>query len=126
LVHGDFHPWNVVHGPRTTRVFDWSDAAVSHPFLDLATYVFRTKDLAVRRGMVDAYVAAWSTEGSQESLREAVAVGLVVGALYQVQTYRAILPTLMSNGADDDLADADLDWINRTLTRCEQGLESPK
>ena len=53
-------------------------------------------------------------------------MGLVVGALYQVQTYRAILPTLMSNGADDDLADADLDWINRTLTRCEQGLESPK
>jgi hypothetical protein len=31
----------------------------------------------------------------------------------------------MANGADDDLADADLDWINRTLTRHEQGLESP-
>ncbi len=125
LVHGDFHPWNVVHGPGTTRVFDWSDAAVSHPFIDLATYVFRTEDISVRRDLVDAYVAAWSTGGSDESLREAAALGLVVGALYQVQSYRALLPTLMGNGADDDLADADLDWINRSLTRHEQGLESP-
>jgi hypothetical protein len=125
LVHGDLHPWNVVHGRGTTRVFDWSDAAVSHPFVDLATYIFRTEDISARRGMVDAYIDAWSTGGSVESLREAAALGLVVGALYQVQSYRALLPTLMRNGADDDLADGDLDWINRTLNRHEQGLESP-
>lgn len=125
LVHGDFHPWNVVYGPGTTRVFDWSDAAVSHPFVDLATYVYRTRDVSVRHRLVDAYVAAWSTWGSEERLCEAAALGLVVGALYQVQAYRALLPTLMADGADDGLADADLDWINRTLTRHEQGLESP-
>jgi phosphotransferase family enzyme len=125
LVHGDFHPWNVVHGQGTTRVFDWSDAALSHPFVDLATYVFPTRDVSARRSMVDAYVAAWSTGGSDESLREAAAIGLVAGALYQVQSYRALLPTLMGNGADDGLADADLDWINRALTRHEHGLESP-
>ncbi len=125
LVHGDFHPWNVVHGRGTTRVFDWSDAAVSHPFIDLATYIFRTRDISRRRSLVEAYVAAWSTGGSDESLREAAALGLVVGALYQVQGYRALLPTLMRNGADDDMADADLDWINRSLTRHEHGVESP-
>ena len=79
----------------------------------------------MRRDLVDAYVAAWSTGGSDETLREAAALGLVVGALYQVQSYRALLPTLMRNGADDDLADADLDWINRSLTRHEHGVESP-
>ena len=126
LVHGDFHPWNVVFGTGgATRVFDWTDAAVSHPFVDLATYVFRTQDVSVRRSLVDAYVGAWSTQGSEESLREAAALGLVVGALYQVQTYRALLPTLMGNGADDDLAEADVDWINRSLTRHQHGLESP-
>jgi hypothetical protein len=31
----------------------------------------------------------------------------------------------MGNGADDGMADADLDWINRALTRHEQGLQSP-
>jgi hypothetical protein len=125
LVHGDLHPWNVTLGANAVRVFDWTDAAVSHPFVDLATYVFRTSDLPVRRRMVDAYVEAWSAEASWTSLRESAALGLVVGALYQVQTYRALLPTLVRNGADDDMADADLDWINRSLTRHHQGLESP-
>ncbi|HET6987459.1 MAG TPA: aminoglycoside phosphotransferase family protein [Kribbella sp.] len=125
LVHGDFHPWNVAFGPATTRVFDWTDAALSHPFVDLATYVFRSQDVSVRQGLVDAYVDAWSTMGSEASLRDAAALGLVVGALYQVQSYRALLPTLIGNGADDGLADADLHWIERSLTRHEQGLNSP-
>jgi hypothetical protein len=125
LVHGDFHPWNVTSGPNATRVFDWTDAAISHPFVDLATYVFRTPHVSVRRRLVDAYVEAWATEGPEETLREAAALGLVVGALYQVQTYRALLPTLMGNGADDDMAGADLDWLNRSLIRHHQGLESP-
>jgi hypothetical protein len=125
LVHGDFHPWNVVFGAGGTRVFDWTDAAVSHPFVDLATYVFRTRDASVRRRLVDAYVGAWSSECSEESLREAAALGLVVGALYQVQSYRVLLPTLIGNGADDGMAGADLEWISRSLTRHQLGLASP-
>jgi phosphotransferase family enzyme len=125
LVHGDFHPWNVVYGAGAARVFDWTDAAVSHPFIDLATYVFRTPDVAVRRQLVDGYVRAWSPEGSEERHHEAAALGLVVGALYQVQTYRALLPTLMGGGADDDMVGADLGWMKRSLTRHHQGLESP-
>jgi hypothetical protein len=42
-----------------------------------------------------------------------------------VQTYRALLPTLMEDGGNDDMADADLDWVNRSLTRHQHGLESP-
>jgi Ser/Thr protein kinase RdoA (MazF antagonist) len=124
LVHGDFHPWNVVFGGGVTRVFDWTDAAVSHPFVDLATYVFRTSDLAVRRQLIDVYVGAWSAYGPDEALRDAAALGLVVGALYQVQTYRALLPTLMGGGADDDMVGADLGWMSRALTRLQQGVES--
>jgi hypothetical protein len=125
LVHGDFHPWNVVFGAGAARVFDWTDAAVSHPFIDLATYVFRTRDLAVRRKVVDRYLRTWSTEGGEGSLSEAAALGLVVGALYQVQVYRALLPTLMGDGADDDMVGADLGWMNRSLTRHHTGVESP-
>ena len=79
----------------------------------------------VRRRLVDAYLAAWSTQVPEESLREAGALGLVVGALYQVQTYRQLLPTLMANGADDGLDRADVNWIDRSLTRHQQGLDSP-
>jgi hypothetical protein len=125
LVHGDFHPWNITFGPDATRVFDWTDAAVSHPFVDLATFVFRTRDLSVRRRLVDTCVAAWSAAGPHETVQEAASLGLVVGALYQVQTYRLLLPTLMARGADDRMSDADVAWINRSLTRHHRGLESP-
>lgn len=124
LVHGDLHPWNVTYGPDTTRIFDWTDAAVSHPFVDLATYVFRTDDVALRRRMVDAYLDAWSGAGSAGRLREAADLALVVGSLYQVQTFRVLIPTLMNRGADDDLADGDSSWIRRTLARLERGLDS--
>ena len=43
LVHGDLHPWNVARTPRGLVVFDWSDGAVGHPFVDLATFVGRTR-----------------------------------------------------------------------------------
>ena len=125
LVHGDFHPWNVAFGPAATRVFDWTDAAVSHPFVDLATYVFRTDDQTVRRHLVETQVEAWSATGPEGSIREATALGLVVGALYQWQTYRTLLPTLVRDGADDGIADADLSWITRSLSRHERGLDSP-
>jgi aminoglycoside phosphotransferase (APT) family kinase protein len=125
LVHGDFHPWNVTRGSRGVRVFDWTDAAVSHPFVDLATFVFRTRDPSVRRRLVDAWVAAWPDAGSRETVQEAAYLGLVVGALYQVQTYRLLLPTLMEHGAYDGMADGDLAWVERSLTRHQRGLESP-
>ena len=41
IVHGDLHPWNVAARGDGCVVFDWSDAAVGHPFIDLVPYVFR-------------------------------------------------------------------------------------
>ena len=126
LVHGDLHPWNVTAGPDGIRVFDWTDAAVAHPCVDLATYVFRTEDLAVRRQLVGAYVEAWSGVAPEAVLREAAALGLVVGALYQAQTYRALLPALPRDGADAGLTGADLDWVERSVTRHRAGLDAPR
>jgi aminoglycoside phosphotransferase (APT) family kinase protein len=38
LVHGDFHPWNVVVGPNGLVLADWSDASLTHPLFDLVTF----------------------------------------------------------------------------------------
>ena len=37
LVHGDLHLGNVAHHDGLLTVFDWSDASVGHPFVDLVT-----------------------------------------------------------------------------------------
>ena len=59
LVHGDFHPWNVARTPRGLVVFDWSDSAIGHPFVDLVTTLARTDDVGVRRALADRYLEAW-------------------------------------------------------------------
>jgi hypothetical protein len=38
LVHGDFHPWNVVVGPDGLVLADWSDACLTNPLFDLVTF----------------------------------------------------------------------------------------
>jgi hypothetical protein len=38
LIHGDFHPNNIFYAPQKTTFFDWSDAAISHPWLDFGRF----------------------------------------------------------------------------------------
>ena len=122
LVHGDFHPWNVVAGRDGTRIFDWTDAAVAHPFLDLVTYIMHTGDLALRRHLLQHYQQLWSRYLSPDDLQAAGRAALVAGALYQAYTYSQLLPTVMP----DDLAqlrDGDIDWLRRALDRLDRGIQ---
>ena len=123
LVHGDLHPWNVARTPRGLVVFDWSDSAIGHPFVDLATTVIRTEDVAVRRRLADAYLSAWP-EVSRDD-RDAVAgLAMVVGSLYQVQSYLAILDTI-DPVETLDLDGADLGWLQRARTALDLGIAVP-
>jgi hypothetical protein len=123
LVHGDLHPWNVAatdHGPL---LFDWTDAAVSHPFLDLATYVTRTPHVDVRHHLTDRYLAHWDDLIAPAELAEAGRLALVVGSLYQARSYSQIVPTL--HPADlGELADGEADWLARAVRRLKVGLHA--
>jgi aminoglycoside phosphotransferase (APT) family kinase protein len=39
LLHGDFHPGNVILGPEGPVIIDWPDASRGHPFADVARTV---------------------------------------------------------------------------------------
>jgi hypothetical protein len=122
LTHGDFHPWNVVAGQDRTRIFDWTDAAVAHPFLDLVTYIMRTNDLALRRHLLQRYLGFWSRYLSSDDLDAAGRLALVVGALYQAYNHSQLIPTVMP----DDLAqlrDGDVSWLQRALNRLDHGVQ---
>jgi hypothetical protein len=94
LVHGDFHPGNVQVDGEEVRVFDWSDGAISHPFVDLAVYLRELPTPAERRRMVDAYLEPWSAGYERAALERAVVVAPAVGAVYQVATHLALVPAL--------------------------------
>ena len=122
LVHGDFHPWNVTDEPDGPRVFDWTDAAISHPFTDLAVYATRPDDPAVRRAMRDAYLGRWSDQLDPAALAEAGDLAIVVGTLYQVDSYIRIVETL---DPDDlwDLASATGSWARAAVATLTEGID---
>jgi len=122
LTHGDFHPWNVVVGQDGTRIFDWTDAAVAHPFLDLVTYIMRTDDLALRRHLLQRYLGLWSRYMSSDDLTAAGRLALVAGALYQAWSYWQLIPTLMPDDVAE-LRDGDVRWLQRALNRLDHGVQ---
>ena len=53
------------------RIFDWSDACVSHPLFDLPTFLQRTDDESARTSLLETYLGAWADHASLEELRAA-------------------------------------------------------
>jgi hypothetical protein len=122
LVHGDFHPWNVTDQASGPRIFDWTDAAISHPFTDLAVYAMRADDVAIRRANRDAYLARWADHLDPASLTEAGELAIVVGTLYQVDSYLRILESL----DPDDLWDLGMaigSWARAAVASLDEGID---
>jgi hypothetical protein len=124
VVHCDFHSGNVVLTDGGARVFDWSDASIGHPFVDLATYLIGTDDTAARRRLRDAYLDTWSGEGDRDRLIEAADLALVVGAFLEVESYQIMHATF---DVDDlwDLEDAAAGWLRQGLAYLDQGIDAP-
>jgi hypothetical protein len=122
LVHGDFHPWNVADGPDGPRIFDWTDAAISHPFTDLAVFATRPADVSIRRAIRDVYLARWSDHLEPAALVEAGELAIVVGTVYQVDTYIRLVESL---DPDDlwDLAPAAGSWARAAVDTLREGID---
>ena len=99
LVHGDLHLGNVARGPGAYRFFDWTDACVAHPFLDLATIRRGTsfaegedqRERELRERLQAAYLPEWAAFEPPERLARAVRLAAPLGALHQAVSYRAIV-----------------------------------
>jgi Ser/Thr protein kinase RdoA (MazF antagonist) len=118
LVHGDLHPGNVQVDGDEVRVFDWSDGAIAHPFVDLAVFLRHLPTPAERRRMVDAYLEPWSAGYERAALERAVADAPAVGAVYQVVTYLALVPALDPRDRWQ-YADAPPRWLRAALRPLE-------
>ncbi|MFK4087134.1 phosphotransferase family protein [Kribbella sp. NPDC020789] len=86
LLHGDLHPGNVAIRDGVALSFDWTDAAIGHPFLDLVTFAQDKLPISQDPRLTDAYLAEWSEYASPAGLRRALSLAEELGALHQVMT----------------------------------------
>jgi hypothetical protein len=88
LAHGDFHGGNVVVDNGHATIFDWSDACVAHPLIDLHTFLAFGVAEDARDVLVDAYAEGWDVSpalvgSGLEEIAE-------YSCLHQAESYRAI------------------------------------
>lgn len=70
LVHGDLHMGNVAAHSGSFVIFDWTDACVSHPFMD-GLLPYRMSDARAREQIREATLEAWTDVEPLPRLREA-------------------------------------------------------
>jgi Ser/Thr protein kinase RdoA (MazF antagonist) len=92
LVHGDLNPGNVLLADGRAVIFDWSDACVADPIVDVALLLFQIEDEAARAVLLDAYADARSLPRSE--LRAIFAASEANAYLHQAESYRAICDAL--------------------------------
>jgi Ser/Thr protein kinase RdoA (MazF antagonist) len=102
LIHGDLHTGNVASRDGKMQIFDWTDAAISHPFFDLDV-IFSEEDSAVSEALQSVYLSAWERHFPAGQVRRAFKISRVVYGLYHAVSYQYIL---------NNLAEADREEIN--------------
>ncbi len=97
LVHGDLHPGNIAMRGAQPLFFDWTDACVAHPFLDLVTLMGETDSLPESDAwdrLLESYLALWLDFEPLERLQQAWALARPLGCLHQAVSYQHIIASL--------------------------------
>jgi Ser/Thr protein kinase RdoA (MazF antagonist) len=94
LVHGDLNPGNVFLNGDRAVIFDWSDACIADPFVDVHLLLFWVDDEEARAALLDAYADGWGGELSTDNVRAAFAASEASAYLHQAESYRAICDAL--------------------------------
>lgn len=114
LLHGDLHPGNLAVRDGEVLAFDWTDAAVSHPFLDLVTFVGKKWPLSMDQRVRDAYLQEWTDYAPLPELRRALELADQLGAVFQVATSLHLAANLTSPDRDSMLRGAQW-WLRKVL-----------
>ncbi|MDP9329887.1 MAG: aminoglycoside phosphotransferase family protein [Actinomycetota bacterium] len=98
LVHGDFHLDNIVIKDGRHLIFDWTDACIAHPFVDLATFFYgwgpASTDTELRRRLRDRYLLGWSDLIPLDEAVHLFERTEPLAAMHHAITYRRILDAL--------------------------------
>jgi hypothetical protein len=128
LVHGDLHAGNVAIRDDRAVFYDWTDAAVSHPFFDLVTLLpSAAKNLPDgehdARALRDAYLAVWVKHGyvpNGTGLDAVCEDALTAGALHHAVSYRNIVAATGQENRSEWIG-ALGQFLRRAVSRVESG-----
>jgi hypothetical protein len=118
LVHGDLHLSNVAGDSDGYVFFDWTDACLAHPFLDLLVVLFE-EDAGLRQSLRDAYLAVWEGVAPEGELLELWALAEPLASLNQVISYRSITANVEREAAPE-LESMIPYWLHKALASSEQ------
>jgi len=125
LIHGDFHGGNVVAKDGRHIVFDWTDAAVSHPFFDLPTFLGFDVPAEKREGLAETYLRLWFGFESEDRLWEAYRLSQPLALMHHAVSYRNIVASLEPT-ARWEMFGGSTEWLRMLLKWiAEQGAQMP-
>ncbi|HYK06585.1 MAG TPA: aminoglycoside phosphotransferase family protein [Gaiellaceae bacterium] len=110
LVHGDLHPGNTARLDGELAYFDWTDACIGHPLIDLHSLQW-VDDESARSALLDAYVTAWDGAISAE----AVELARIVTPLHHAVSYSTIVNSVERSGQSE--LDATHEFLREALAR---------
>jgi hypothetical protein len=95
LVHGDFHPGNVrLVGDRLV-IFDWSDAAIAKPFVDVITWAtWLPHDPGARDALWQSFADGWAEVLPRATWMELRSTLEGIAGAYHVVSYAGIVRSL--------------------------------
>jgi len=112
--HDDLHSSNICVGQSGTRVIDWGDSSLSHPFgtmlatlNSIAWHAEVERDDARVQGVLDAYLEAFSGFGDAPTLRRWVSLARRAGCLGKAVSY------LNAFQGESISAQAEMEWPAR-------------
>ncbi len=117
LVHGDLHLSNVAGDGDGYVFFDWTDACLTHPFLDLLVVLFED-DAMLQRSLRDAYLSVWAELAPEDELLELWTVAAPLASLNQAVSYRSIAANV-ERGAAPEFESMTPYWLRKALASSE-------
>ncbi|WP_327637339.1 aminoglycoside phosphotransferase family protein [Kribbella sp. NBC_00482] len=114
LLHGDLHPRNLAVRDGQVFAFDWTDAALAHPFLDLVTFMEKQSPLSSDPRVLAAYLHEWEEYAAPPDLRRALTLAEELGALYQTITYLHLVDHLTGPSKTSMLRGGTF-WLHKLL-----------
>ena len=113
LVHGDFHPGNVIGGEDRLVLLDWGDIGLGHPMLDQAAFVERL-DAPARAVVTRRWAARWREAVPGCEPERAAALLEPVGKLQRAAVYLMFLDNIEPTERVYHAADP-ADWLARAV-----------